>query len=347
MMNKQKTMTMVNREVQENHTSFIKAPLIISGLLILAMLASVLLVNRVAIVGHTALEVIMQEHASDTWITVTVDGGDSTELVVSEEYETVEDEPLPDEWNFSREWTFAPGTTSENGEGESGIFEEGGSLDPILEGIFVFFLFLMTIITVIYLLGAMYTDRKDRSVLFWKSMPVSEWQDVVIKMGVAAILIPLLTVMVAAVTQMVTILLMMLLVWRLDFSPLDTVWNNIHLIDVMLRQTTALVGSAIWYAPFYAWLLLASAGAKRSPFALAVLPIIAIALIEEIFIGTEYIGQIIANHIPTIVVEGDAGQYTYGPTWSVSNVIEMVGCVAVAGGFMAAVVWLRRTRFEL
>ena len=97
MMTKQKTVAMLKREVQENHTSFIKAPLIISALLVLAMLASVLLVNRVAIVGHTALEVIMQEHSSDAWITVTVDGGETTELIVSEEYETVEEEPLPDE----------------------------------------------------------------------------------------------------------------------------------------------------------------------------------------------------------------------------------------------------------
>ena len=345
MISQQKALAMVNREIQENHSAFIKTPLIISGLLIVVMLASVLLVNRVAIVGHTALEVIMQEHSSDAWVTVTIDGGETTELIVSQEFETAEEEALPDDWNFSREWTFQP--NSKRSVDDNGDYVERGSLDPVLDGLFVFFFFIMTIVTVIYLLGAMYQDRKDRSVLFWKSMPVSEWQDVLIKMGVAAILIPVITVIVATITQVAYMGLAMLLVWRLDMSPVETVWNNIHLLEVVVRQSTALLGAAIWYAPFYAWLLLASAAAKRSPFALAIAPVLALVILEEIFVGTEYIGQAIANHLPTIVVDGGAGQYTYGPSWSFSNVLEMVVCIAVAGGFLAAVVWLRRTRFEL
>ncbi len=347
MISKQKATAMLNREVQEHHTAFIKTPLIISSLLFVAMLASVLLVNRVAIVGHTALEVIMQENVSEAWITVTIDGGETTELIVSEEYETVEEEPLPEEWNFSREWTFQPAPGSADKSDDGNTLDIGGSLDPVMDGLFVFFVLVMTIVTVIYLLGAMYHDRKDRSVLFWKSMPVSEWQDVLIKMAVAAILIPLITLVVAAITQVLSLLLMMLLVWRLDFNPIDTVWNNVHLLDVIVRQTTSLLGAAIWFAPFYAWLLLASAAAKRSPFALAIAPVLAIAIFEEFFLGTEYIGQVIANHIPTIMVQANVSQYTYGPSWNFSNILEMLGCIVVAGGFLSAVVWLRRTRFEL
>jgi ABC-2 type transport system permease protein len=178
-------------------------------------------------------------------------------------------------------------------------------------------------------------------------MPVSEWQDVLIKMSVAAILIPFVTVIVAIITQLAYVLLAMLLVYRMDMSPVDTIWANVNLLDLALRQFTALVGSAIWFAPFYAWLLLASAAAKRSPFMLAIAPVLAVVILEEFFFGREYLGQIIANHVPSVMVDDDAGLYNYGPNWSFSAVLEMVGSVAVAGGLLAAVVWLRKTRFEL
>ncbi|MFT5481588.1 MAG: ABC-2 type transport system permease protein [Halieaceae bacterium] len=347
MISKQKAQAMLTREVREHHTAFIKTPLIISALMIVVMLGSVLLVNRLSIVGNTAMEVIMQEHSSDAWVSVTVDGGESQELVVSEEWETEESETLPEEWKFSEKWTFQPPGTSGSADSELENFVDRGSLDPLLEGIFVFFLVIMNIVIIVYLLGAMYQDRKDRSVLFWKSMPVSEWQDVLIKMGVAAVLIPFVTVVVAIVTQLAYVLLAMLLVYRLDMSPVDTIWANVNLLDLALRQFTPLVGSAIWFAPFYAWLLLASAAAKRSPFMLAIAPVVAVVMFEKFFIGTEYVGQLIANHVPSVMVNDDVGLYSYGPNWSFSAILEMVGSVAVAGGLLAAVVWLRKSRFEL
>jgi hypothetical protein len=346
MITQKKAKTLLTRELQEHHTAIIKTPLIIAALLVVVMLASVLLVNRVSIIGNTAMEVVMQEHASDAWITVTVDGGDLSELVVSEEIETAEDEALPDDWNFSKEWTFTPpGNPASSDVAED--YLEKGSLDGVLEGIFIFLMVIMTIVTVAYLLGAMYHDRKDRSVLFWKSMPVSEWQDVMTKMTVAAVLIPAITVVVAFITQLAYIALAMLLVWRLDMSPVAAIWDNVELLRVFSRQSTAVLASALWFSPFYAWLLLASAAAKRSPFMLAIAPVLAVVILEEFFIGTEYIGELVASHLPTIVVDGQASHYTYGPSWTLSNAVEMVTSIAVAGGLLSAVVWLRRTRFEL
>jgi hypothetical protein len=165
MITQKKAKALLTREIQEYHTSIIKTPLIVAALLIVVMFASVLLVNRVSIIGNAAMEVVMQEHAHDTWITVTVDGGDLSELVVSEQIETAEDEALPDEWNFSKEWTFQPPGSSGSSEAAEEHLEKG-SLDGVLEGIFIFLMVIMTIVTVVYLLGAMYQDRKDRSVLF-------------------------------------------------------------------------------------------------------------------------------------------------------------------------------------
>src|SRR5262249_34513186 len=45
-----------------------------------------------------------------------------------------------------------------------------------------------------YLLGALYNDRADRSVLFWKSLPLSDIETVLAKVVTAALVAPILSV---------------------------------------------------------------------------------------------------------------------------------------------------------
>jgi ABC-2 type transport system permease protein len=122
-------------------------------------------------------------------------------------------------------------------------------------GLFAFaalFYVVMAIYSSWYLLDCLYADRKDKSVLFWKSLPLSDSATVLSKVFVALVAIPAVYFAVANVTSVVV----------------------------------AIVTSAIWYLPISGWLLLASAWAKRAVILWALLPPLGIMLAERLFLGT-------------------------------------------------------------
>ena len=134
-------------------------------------------------------------------------------------------------------------------------------------------------VTVSYCLDALYSERRDRSILFWKSLPVSDVTTVVSKALVPLVVTPVLTVAIV-VTLQVLILLpasVVLAVNGLDAAMLWTETPILHLWAVLLYSVAALT---LWYAPLYGWLLLCSAWAKRAPFMWAVLPPLAIIIVE-------------------------------------------------------------------
>ena len=57
------------------------------------------------------------------------------------------------------------------------------------------------ILTVVYCLGALHNERSDRSILFWKSLPVSDVTTVIAKASIPILILPLITFVVLVVTQ--------------------------------------------------------------------------------------------------------------------------------------------------
>ena len=54
---------------------------------------------------------------------------------------------------------------------------------------------------------------------------------------------------------------------------------------------------SLWYAPIYAWLLLVSGWARRAPFLWAVLPPLAIGVVEKVAFNTSHFAAMLANRI--------------------------------------------------
>jgi ABC-2 type transport system permease protein len=53
----------------------------------------------------------------------------------------------------------------------------------------------------------------------------------------------------------------------------------------------------LWHAPFYGWLLLVSAWARRAAFLWAVLPVVAIAFVEKIAFNTSHFANLLVNRL--------------------------------------------------
>jgi ABC-2 type transport system permease protein len=149
-----------------------------------------------------------------------------------------------------------------------------------------------TVMLYFYLLSSLYDERKDRSILFWKSLPVSDAQTVLSKLLVALVVVPLGVCVVAVVTQ-----LLCTAVWgireSMGLAPgLQFVWDTVAYLKSDALMLMVVVLSSLWYAPVVGYLMLVSAWARRNPFLWAVLPPLILAVAEGISFGTWHLRNI-------------------------------------------------------
>jgi ABC-2 type transport system permease protein len=207
------------------------------------------------------------------------------------------------------------------------------------------------IVSFFYCLDALYGERRDRSILFWKSLPVSDLTTVLSKAGIALVVLPLLTFAITIVTWWVTLLLssVILLAGGLSVAGL---WNHLPLFQMSVTLLYHLLAyHSLWFAPFYAWFLLVSAWARRAPFLWAVLPPIVIAVVEKIAFNTSHFASLLGRRFSG---GGQSGGFEQGHMSMVPLSQLGVGQFLVSPGlwsgllvaavFLAIAVRLRRYR---
>src|ERR1700680_2782762 len=216
-------------------------------------------------------------------------------------------------------------------------------------------IFVVFIVGVFYCVDALYGERRDRSILFWKSLPVSDLTTVLSKATIPLVVLPLVAFVTTVCVQVIMALETSVVLLFHGVSPATT-WAYVPLFQNWLVLLYGLVALALWHAPIYGWLLLVSGWARRATFLWAVLPLIAIQIFERITFGTSYFGLFIKHRVmgfapnafdfrghanPTIdsLAQLTPGKYLSSPgLW--------IGLV-VAVAFLAAAVRLRRYRGPL
>lgn len=138
-------------------------------------------------------------------------------------------------------------------------------------------------VTFFYLLGALYDDRRDRSVLFWKSLPVSDTATVASKALTAMLVIPAIAVLVATAAYVAFLVLICAWVGVHGLNPLPAVIGS-HPIGMFLRLVALIPIGALWALPTVGWLLFWSAFVRSKPFLWAVL-LPAIVLVANAWLG--------------------------------------------------------------
>jgi ABC-2 type transport system permease protein len=150
---------------------------------------------------------------------------------------------------------------------------------------------------VFYSLDALYGERRDRSILFWKSLPVSDLTTVLSKAIIPVLILPLVTFAITTMMQWIILLVSsaVLLGNGLSAAP---IWTHASLFEkwlVLFYHFLTVHG--LWYAPIYGWLLLVSAWARRAPFLWASLPVLAVAVAEKIAFNTWHFGSMVATRM--------------------------------------------------
>lgn len=167
------------------------------------------------------------------------------------------------------------------------------------------------IVLFFYLLDSLYAERKDRSILFWKSMPVSDASTVLSKLATALVSTPIWVWLLSIVTGLLVFAAVAI---RVSGTPMAAL-GEFHIgtwivLQFVLLQNLLL--AALWYAPVAGWLLLVSAWARRSPFLWAVLPPAVVAIVEDILFDTNYTGRLITYRLSGFNEDGFALKFADG-----------------------------------
>lgn len=220
-----------------------------------------------------------------------------------------------------------------------------------------------TIVAWFYCLDALYGERRDRSILFWKSLPVSDVTSVAAKALVPLAILPAVAFAVILVAQFVMVAASSAVLAAKGLAGADAIWSSVFSPGNIGVLVYGLAGLALWHAPVFAYLMAISAAVQRSPFLWAVLPFVASALIEKMTLGTTGVASFVrwrlfgsfeeSFAIPKAkaVVPGAKGEDQWlipgDPAPDPMKFLSSPGLwagLAVALALFALAVWLRRRR---
>lgn len=165
-----------------------------------------------------------------------------------------------------------------------------------------------------YCLDALNAERRDRSILFWKSMPVSDRTTVLSKAFLALAVAPAIGFVIALATQL---LLFVLGSAILGAKGLDVgaVVDKLPIVQATVSMLYGVIVHALWYAPLFALFLVASVATRR-PILWVIVPPIVVQVLERIAFGTQFSGEFLKWRITGAMSEafrrgaGDGGPIT-------------------------------------
>jgi ABC-2 type transport system permease protein len=205
------------------------------------------------------------------------------------------------------------------------------------------------LVSVFYCLDALHSERRDRSILFWKSLPVSDLTTVLAKASVPIIILPLLTSVIGAVLQLIMLLASSAMLLGRGHS-VGVLWTRLPWFRMSgLLLYHILAAHALWPAPVYGWMLLVSGWARRAVFLWASLPVLAIAVIEAIGFRSVYFLSYVGSRLIGVPSAPSTATYMF-PTNPMTHIMARnflgdpglwIG-LAVTALFLAAAIRLRR-----
>ena len=151
-------------------------------------------------------------------------------------------------------------------------------------------------VAIFYALGALHNERRDRSLLFWKSLPVSDLTVVASKAVIPLVVQPAIIVVIVFATQLL-MLFWATIVLALSGGDLGYYYSHTHLPMIWLMLPYGMVVNALWDAPFYGWLILVSAWARKAAFVWAIGPWLALMAFEWMGFQTFHVRDLLGSRL--------------------------------------------------
>ncbi len=267
---------------------------------------------------------------------------------IEQSSETSKKQPWPDQ-------QAEQGATLKSGEPQEGKSKETDSIEvqieeSPLEFVSIYLAFAW-FVSLYYLLSSLYLDRRDNSILYWKSLPVSETASVLIKLTFGLFAFTLAALLAAWVT------FLLLDVFGLGSVEIDQDGNAVRPIDQGLQPVQlfiwplhGLVAGVLWGAPVFAFMMMISAMAKRSRFLLLIVPVAVVAACEAIIFRSSSLVLFFMSHMPHAMLERLQAADSLGQFWGQlfgPQLGSLLLGLIIAAGFLIVAIWHRNNRFEV
>ena len=193
-----------------------------------------------------------------------------------------------------------------------------------------------------YFQMTLYSQRRDRSILFWNSLPVNNSETIFSKLIAGFFLCHIIYMISLFAMQLLMLLILMIYGSMFDVSLWDNFIAPSGILPRFGRMLVFTFLSVFWCLPVYAWLLLTSAWAKSAPFAWALAPLAMLLVCELIFSGTGYAALVFLEHtVPLDYVGLSSGSAYPASDWLLSG--EMLVSILLGGAFIYGAIRLNRS----
>lgn len=241
--------------------------------------------------------------------------------------------------------------------------ERAAMISALMTGVSGLIFIGMWFLTIFYPLDALYAERKDRSILFWRSIPCTDFETVLSKLLTTVLIIPLITFAAIIVTHLIVMVIWSIWLAVQDGNPGHLIWSAAPFVDNWLATIIFLLAAVVWASPLIGWFFFVSAFAKRSPFLMAFLPLVVLPMLEKILIGTSALGEAFSvRTLPYGLFKDidprtlfDEDSVTLNESISLLKLFDLGGFLAsaelwlgiiVCGLFTTAAIYVRRYRDE-
>jgi len=213
------------------------------------------------------------------------------------------------------------------------------------------YLTLAWLVALFYLLSALYSDRKDNSIIFWKSLPVSETQNAIHKLIFAVLCFPVVAL---AISWVLYLLLIVFKIEGMQSNDGGDTWLIVgrsfdahHMIVIPL---IAIIAGTLWALPLFCYALMVSAIAKKYPFLVFIVPLIALAFVERMTFQGSYVLEFLVNHTPFNVLKALSDSTNLNNFFQ-SQFTDKLPALFLGFGlalcFFVIAIWYRNHRFEI
>ena len=223
----------------------------------------------------------------------------------------------------------------------------------------------MCILMIFYTLDSLYAERKDRSILFWRSIPTTDFETVLSKLLTAIVVIPLITFALIVLTHLVVMLTTSIWLGVQGGDGWHLIWSSAPFFDNWAATLVLLLALPLWSSPFIGWFLFISAFTKRSPLLTAFLPIAMLPILEKLlFDSTVFVEAFFVrsvkmplfqgmDNMELLFQEGDTFENFSNQSVSLLSLLDLRGFLSsgalwigliVCGIFTTAAIYVRRYR---
>ena len=172
------------------------------------------------------------------------------------------------------------------GASSAGEIERQAAITAILMVFTSIFVLGAWILMIFYSLDALYAERRDKSILFWRSLPVTDAETVISKLLTAVLVIPLTAFAFVVVTHLLNLILWSIWLSIQGGDAGHLLWSAAPLFDNWAATLIIAVAMPLWLSPLIGWFLFVSAFTRRSPLLIAFLPMFVVPMLEKMVSST-------------------------------------------------------------